>query len=58
MLTFMMWNNTSSNGWEYLVVKRALEFESSVYHFCVILIVYYFNNKRFNMVSDNTILDL
>jgi len=39
------------------MLKR-LRFESSVCNLCVILIVYYFNNKCLNMMSDNTILDL
>jgi len=33
-------------------------FKSSVCHLCVILIAYYFNNKRLGMMIDNTILDL
>jgi len=37
---------------------KGLGFKSSVFHLCVVLIVYYFNNKRLNMMSDNTILDL
>ena len=35
---------------------RGLGFESYVCQLCVILIVYYFNNKRLNMMSDNIIL--
>jgi len=54
----MVCNSTSSSGWEYLNMWKGLRFESGVCHLCVILIAYYFNNKRLDMMSDNKILDL
>ena len=46
MLAFMTLNSTSSNGLEYLVVMKGLEFESYVCQLHVSLIVYYFDNIR------------
>jgi len=58
MLALMTCNSTSSSGWEYLGMLNGFGFKSSVCHLCVILIAYYFNNKRLGMMIDNTILDL
>ena len=43
-VTCMMWKNTISSGWEYLVTSRGLGFKSYICHLCVIFICVLFDN--------------